>query len=488
VVPTNKVSRRQFLKLAGALGGAAVLLPACSAPAQPAAPAAPAATAAPAAPAATEAPAATAAPAATEAPAPTAAPAASTKAVTLRYRTWHTREGAPGDDAWYNWLTENFKTVNPNAKIEYEFVGWGNDYIQKVLADAAAGTPPDLLHSSIVWARDFYDRGVISELDSYIAVTPELAADKFIGDATNEYRSKDGKYYGVPWEGPDSAIYAINQDLAEKAGVDPTGKAIKTWDDLLQAAKKMTKMNGSEMEIAGLLGQDHRYIEYFNGLLTSNGGSIATDNFTKPNFNNEKGQQVMEWSLQLLKEVSFPISPDRQDSQLFMSGKAAMMQAGTWSTAEFANAPEGFRYEFFIFPQGPQGDGKHASTTWSNMFLIPKKVADPDAAFALMKFCTTPPGVLQRFKLSARTTPLKAIFESDTWNEVVAKNPQKKITIPAAEAGSTYPFFPFFTEANDAIGVELNKVMTGQADVKAGLAAAEAAVNEVIKRRAAGQS
>ena len=331
---------------------------------------------------------------------------------------------------------------------------------------------------------DFYDRGVLMDLNSYIDVTPDLAADQFIGDATNRYRSKDGKYYGVPWEGPDTAIFAINQDMAEKAGVDPTGASIKTWDDFTEAAKKMVVMDGSDMTVAGTLIGDHSYIEQFNGWLTANGGAIANDDFSKPTFNNDRSVQLMEWQLQLLKDVSFPISPERQDSQLFMQGKVGMIQAGTWSVAEFANAPEGFRYEFFIFPQGPQGDGTHASTTWSNMFVIPKKTANPDDAFALMKYCTTPPAVLQRFKLSGRTTPHKSIFDSDTWNEVIAKNPQKKIVIPAAEAGSTYPFFPFFTEANDAIGVELAKIMTGTKDVQQGLTDAETAVIEVIKRRA----
>ena len=31
-----------------------------------------------------------------------------------------------------------------------------------------------------------------------LADVPELAPDQFYGDATNRYRSKDGKYYGVP--------------------------------------------------------------------------------------------------------------------------------------------------------------------------------------------------------------------------------------------------------------------------------------------------
>ena len=100
-----------------------------------------------------------------------------------------------------------------------------------------------------------------------------------------------------------------------------------------------------------------------------------------------------------------------------------------------------------------------------------------------MKYCTTPPVVITRFEISTRTTPHKAIFESDAWQKVLEDTPQKAIVIPAAEAGSTYPFFPFFTEANDAIGVELEKIMVGEKTVEEALADAEAAVQEVIDRR-----
>ncbi len=460
MVKQKKLTRRDFLKLAGVTAGTS-LLAAC-------------------APVATQQQPAAAVETKEEAP-----PA---EAVTLRYRTWHTRESSPGDNEWYDWLSETYPQEEaPGTTLEFEFVGFGAEYIQKVLADSAAGTPPDLLHSSIIWARDFYDRGVLRELDDYIAPIAELAPDQFYGDATNEYRSKAGKYYGVPWEGPDSAIYAINMDLAEEAGLDPTGQDIKTWDDFTAAAKAMTKVENGEMVQAGTLIGSHRYIEQFNGLLTANGGSIANEDFTEPTFNNDRAVQLMEWQLQLLDEVSFPISPERQDTQLFLQGQVGIIQAGTWSTTNFTDtSPEGFRYEFFMFPQGPQGDGEHASTTWSNMFVLPKNTDNPDAAFNLMRYCTTPPVVIRRFEFSTRTTPHKSIFESAKWDEVLETYPQKWIVIPAAQAGSVYPFFPFFTEANDAIGVELEKIMIGEKGIEEGLTDAETAVMEVITRRTAG--
>ena len=446
----KRLTRRHFLQLTGLTAGA-LAVAACAVPGAPA-------------------------------PAGSGAEAGTAEGVTLRYRSWHSPAQSQGDQAWYDWLTENYK----EATIEYEFVPFGAEYIQKVLADSAAGTPPDLLHSSIIWAREFYDRGVLLDLDDYISTVPELAPDQFYGEATNMYRSKNAKYYGVPWEGPDSSIIAVNSNLLKEAGFDPQGADIKTWDDFVVAAKALTKRDGDEITQAGYLIQDHRYIETFNSFLVSNGGAMHDEDFAAATFNTEQGLQVLEMQLALLNEhkVSFPIAPERQDEQLFLQGKAGMIHAGTWSTSSLDDQkPEGFEYWYIIFPQGPQGAGK-AGTTWSNMFVLPKATQNVEAAWALMKYCTTPPVVITRFELSTRTTPHKAIFESEKWTEVLERAPQRVVTTPAAEAGGVYPFFPFFTEANDAIGIELQQVMTAGKDPQEALNEAERKVNEVIARRA----
>lgn len=449
----NALNRRQFLKMAGLTAGV-MAIAACAAPAAP------------------------------SAPGTTAADAgAAAEGVTLRYRSWHAPAQSEGDAAWYEWLSENYT----NATIEYENVPFGAEYIQKVLADSAAGTPPDLLHSSIIWAREFYDRGVLLDLDDYIANVPELAPDQFYGEATNTYRSKDGKYYGVPWEGPDAEILAVNSTLLEAAGYDPQGADIKTWDNLIEAAQAMTKREGDQVTQAGYLVPNLREIQYFNSLLVSNGGAMHDEDITQATFNNEQGLQVLQLQLDMLNthKVSFPISPgaERQDDQLFMQGKVGIVHSGTWATAQYQDQKdEDFKYWFIILPQGPNGNGK-AGTTWSNMFVLPKGTPNPDAAWDLMNYCTTPPVVVTRFEISTRTTPHKAIFESEKWTEVLQTVPQKAVIIPAAEAGGVYPFFPFFTEANDAIGIELEQVVTGSKDPQEALNEAERKVNEVIARR-----
>jgi multiple sugar transport system substrate-binding protein len=275
----NTHSRRQFLQLIGIATGT-VALAACATPVAPGQPAA-----------------------------ESGGAAANPADLTLRYRSWHSAGASEGDAAWYEWLETNYPEASGGTQVEFEFVPFGAEYLQKVLADSAAGTSPDLLHSSIIWAREIYDRGVLLDLDDYIADVPELAEDQFIGDATTEYRSKNGKFYGVPWEGPDSGVIAVNSTLLAEAGFDPRGADIQTWEDFIGVAEALTVRDGDEVTQAGYLVQSHRYIEHFASWMRSNGGALHDSDFTAATFNDERAVQIMQMQLDLLNEhkVSFPI-------------------------------------------------------------------------------------------------------------------------------------------------------------------------------------
>jgi multiple sugar transport system substrate-binding protein len=412
--------------------------------------------------------------------------APATEAVKLRFRTWVSSATSPLDGAWYDWLTEHFSEDHEGSSIEFEFVPFGTEYIQKLLADVAAGSPPDLLDSSIIWARDFYDRGVLLELNDFLNLEPELAPDKFYGETTNLYRSKGNSFYGIPYWGPDSSVIAINSTLFEEAGLDPQGADIQSWDDFVEVAQQLTKREGDEVVQAGWIVGSMRYIEGFASWLYSNGGALHNPDITEPTFNNERAVQVLQFQLNLLNEhrVSFPISPEDQDLQLFVQGKAAMLHWGTWSPTYLAgNAPEDFKYWLIFFPPGPGGDGPRV-TTWSNMIVIPQDSEQPEMAFELANYCASPPNVITRFELSNRSTPLKALYESEEWQVQVEKTPALGQIPAAAELGGIYPFFPIFTEANDAIGIELEQVMLGKKGIEAALAAAEEKIIEILARRA----
>ena len=140
----RKLSRRQFLKGAAALGLSAPILAACVPAAVPAAPAAPAATAVPAA---------------TTAP-PAAAP------IALQY--WDMVWGPPEYVDTGKTLIDNFNASQSKAKVTYQSTPWANWY-QTFLTAIGSGTAPDISTGAGYQAVYFYGQGAVEPVDDVVS-------------------------------------------------------------------------------------------------------------------------------------------------------------------------------------------------------------------------------------------------------------------------------------------------------------------------------
>ena len=155
---------------------------------------------------------------------------------TIEYWDWWNPTSGIETKNWFEWLKADFEAQNPAAKIEFQFVPFGNEYVQKFQAAAAAGNPPDIMHSSIVWGRDFFDLGTLDTFNDFIKTDPEMAMNKFL-DGALFYNQKEGKIYGIPMEGPDSRVLfwdkaaLLDRFSNTFDGNDPEGVAACVTDD-----------------------------------------------------------------------------------------------------------------------------------------------------------------------------------------------------------------------------------------------------------------
>lgn len=99
----------------------------------------------------------------------------------------------------------------------------------------------------------------------------------------------DDKYYAVPKDIDTIALW-YNKTLFDEAGLDyPT--ADWTWDDVTEAAKKLTKDDGSQYGLA--MRNDNNQAGYYN-LIYDNGGYIISDDKTKSGWDDEKTIAAMQ--------------------------------------------------------------------------------------------------------------------------------------------------------------------------------------------------
>lgn len=147
--------------------------------------------------------------------------------------------------AWFQYVKETFESRHPGVRVELTTAPW-DEYRERVLVAAAGGTAPDVVHLSIIWAREMYERGALLPLNAYIERDgDQIDLEDFV-PITQVYNQVDGVYFGIT-SAMDSAALLYNLDHFEEAGLDTDPYAIQTWSDFETAARRLMRSDGGDI-------------------------------------------------------------------------------------------------------------------------------------------------------------------------------------------------------------------------------------------------
>lgn len=141
------------------------------------------------------------------------------------------------EDALARWNEQH-----PDKPIDLSIETYPNeDMHNKLLIALQSGVgAPDIVDININFFHN-YLKGDIQLLELNDLIEPEI--DKFIKSRFDIY-SKDGKYYGIDFHAGITVVY-YNKEILDKAGVNPDD--IKTWNDYIEAGKKVVAATGIPM-------------------------------------------------------------------------------------------------------------------------------------------------------------------------------------------------------------------------------------------------
>jgi multiple sugar transport system substrate-binding protein len=147
-------------------------------------------------------------------------------------------------------MIENFEKANPGVKIRVEPQIF-SELMTKFLAANNTGTAPDLILVNTENMGAFAKSGAGADLNAlFIDKWPRGQQEDFFVRAGWDAGLVGGKRYAVPLFHATTSIF-YRKDLLAAAGIDP--KSIKTWDQLADAAKKLTssKDAGGRVDVWG---------------------------------------------------------------------------------------------------------------------------------------------------------------------------------------------------------------------------------------------
>jgi ABC-type glycerol-3-phosphate transport system substrate-binding protein len=419
-------------------------------------------------------------------PLPEAAqPAAGKPSGTLTYRDWRLRAGNPVDEAFYKAVRDGFVAKYPDVKWEQEQVPWGKEYLEKLIASAAAGTSPQAVFSSVIWGRDLWEQGLLEDLGPYIARTPAVAPKQYVEPALF-YNSWKGKTFGIPHVGPDFRVLYVNRKLLRDAGLDPSDEALAkwTWSDMVTHHQKLVQREGDTVKRAGVWFGAGAGLEDFTTYLYPNGGQFYNKDRNGVTFNTPQGQQVLEFFTDWRNRYRGHEGPQGISAfDAFLNTAAAVVSLGSWNMRDIRGNPasETMDYTMMNIPRGPSGKAQ-ATTAWTNMTVVPKDNKNKDLAWAFVEYYSSLPLAKQMFEIWKQVSPRIDFLESAEWKQaqqrVPAYGPWRKI----AETGGSYAYIknadlgekvePLFREA----------VVEGKRSVRDALAEAERQANLILSQ------
>ena len=212
-------------------------------------------------------------------------------AMDLRFWTWENPQQRP----WLHKRIKLYMEKNPNVKVEFQYFTF-SDLGKKVSVGFATGTAPEGFTTGDWLMPTWLSRDLIAPLD-----VQKLGYNS-VKDFENDYPPAfvagsvhNGKVYGYPiWFY--GYLNYINNHHFKEVGLDPVKDQPKTWKELGETAAALTIQKGDKFERQGFKFAMHAAMWtmiQFNPILLQCGGKWFHEDGTA-SFNNAEGVKAME--------------------------------------------------------------------------------------------------------------------------------------------------------------------------------------------------
>jgi multiple sugar transport system substrate-binding protein len=297
--------------------------------------------------------------------------------------TWWNPDVAYGQSA-YEALATEFMNQNPEIAVDIQAVT-EDGFPEKMAAMIAGNTGPDVW----VWfyATEIARRGFIEE------ITPYLEADGIVPEETwfpicVLRATYEDRIYSVPRDGF-WGIIGYNKSLFEEMGV-PLPAEGWTLEEYLEAAKALTNEElgtfGTQISGPGALCWDIAFCWNMGFELVSLDGRQVKGLLDSP-----ASIEAIQWIIDL--DAVHKVAPSASQSQTlgdfaFGSGKIGMYAASTWGIENL----KALEFEWDLVPEPVMPGGESHAWGDSVQYYMWSGSQQKDAAWALMKFISSPEG------------------------------------------------------------------------------------------------
>ncbi|MFC0417461.1 ABC transporter substrate-binding protein [Cytobacillus solani] len=300
--------------------------------------------------------------------------------VEITYGFWDKKQVPAIDE-----IIKSFNEKYPDIKVKTEITPYGQ-YFQKLETAATGSALPDVMWMNGAHVNQYADGKVILPLTD-LAKKDNYSLDNY-PESLIELYTVNEDIYGIPKDLDTTGLW-YNKKIFDEAGV-PYPDDTWDWDKLKEVAKKLTNKEKGIWGYAALMGNQGGYYDF----IWQNGGYIISKDGKSVGFDQPEAIEALKYNVSFIEEGLSPTQAQMTEtaaSELFSSGKIAMMFDGPWMVPEYKKNPD---VDVAVVPKGKQravaihglanviaANTKHKDAAWKFVqFLGSKEAAEIFAA------------------------------------------------------------------------------------------------------------
>lgn len=387
---------------------------------------------------------------------------------------------------------EAFERAHPDIDVDLQSVV--RDYQQKLLAEVAAGTAPDVVHMDPGNFQALAERGALLPLNQFFKESPGFDLSQYykvLVDAS----TLNGQLYILPRDIAPIVPVFYNKKIFDEAGIPyPDGKW--TWDfqerpwlrehDFLWVVHQLTKFDSSGRTVRW--GYAPAWKTAFTNMCYLELGARVTDDYQNPTkvlYTDPRIIKAFQFTADLsIKKHWIPTDIEMDavlqtgTRKLFEEGRIAMLQSGIWESPALRRdlikgQPGYFDWDIAMAPA--YKDGTRAYSTGGSGYSIMSQTKHPHEAWLLTQWMAGKEGMLPSAAAGMAQPALRWMARSEPWipgphtpaNEVDPKN--RIIMDEGADYVVYGPTSPLWPEVDGYVDQQFQSIFYGTATAKAAL-------------------
>lgn len=315
-------------------------------------------------------------------------------------------------------LVQKFVDENPGIEVKYENFPY-DQFIQTIQTSMAAKNEADVMEMFGSWVQNYAKGNTLSPVDETIT-TLAKAREIFYAAPLDGY-VWEGKLFGLPNEyNLEVGAGLANERMFQEAGV-PYPPTWTSWDDLREAAKKMTKVDNDTMTVAGFhfVNGDGLGFLFWEGILEKGGEYFAQDG-VHLDLLSSQAEETVQWMADMAQKdkIVDPMTFNSNSNWVgdsFFQGLVAIGYIGPWivPVARVDHADFADKWSHVPLPHFGAERKFAADAGWGK--VVSPNSKNLNAAWKLASFCTMDTANARQWNVGTGTVPaIKSIAEDNT--------------------------------------------------------------------------